>query len=115
MDLHKVRKNCILTFPYGFREQTRVRGMQGYVVDLDAPCEAEWCKDQEWKLAPAPEAKEAAKIVHPQALAMIRKELAKPPVAKDKPEVEQPVGAGVGDGGTDPLKVDRPRAAKKAG
>lgn len=116
MNLMKVRANrCILVFPYDFPEHARIRGTRGYVVDLDAPCEAEWCKGQEHKLEPAPEATEATKIVHPQALALIRKEVARR--AANPEQSKEPVAVGASVGGeesSESLEVARPVAKRKA-
>lgn len=117
-NFQKVKGNgCILLFPYTFPEHDRYRGNKGFVVDLDAPCEAEWCKDQEHKLEPAPEATEASPINHPQARMQIRKELARREEAAKQPK--EPVGAGVSSGassdGFESLEVARPGAKRKAG
>lgn len=114
-NFHKVRGNgCILVFPYTFPEHDRFRGSKGYVVDLDAPCEATWCKGQEHKLEPAPEAKAANPINHPLAVRAITAEKARLAAAAEKadsaPESEL-VGASTGE--SDPLEV-KPARARKA-
>lgn len=77
MNLQRVKRNGLLVFPYTFPEHERQRGGPGYVVDLDAPLEAEWCRDQEWKLEPAPEGSTPSKITSPQALRLLTLEQAR--------------------------------------
>jgi hypothetical protein len=114
-NFHKVRGNgCILLFPYTIPERDRFRGGQGYVVDLDAPCEAEWCKDQLHKLEPAPEATKANAIVSPLALRALAIEVKRQESAKREPE-RVAVGASVGgEQSTESLEVARPVAKRKA-
>lgn len=114
MDLHKVQGNgCQLYFPAEFPQDTRYRGREGYIVDLDAPMEREWCAGQMHKLVPAPQAKEADPITHPIALRLIKAEVVRLASLPSKAESEALVGAGVGEG--DPLEVKPARAARKAG
>lgn len=111
MNLQRVRKNCILMFPYGFPEAARYRGGAGYIVDLDAPREDVWCAGQLWKLEAAPDAKEASKLEHPQAVREIRAALAEgsKPKVQPEPETVPPSDS------SDSLEVARPAAKRKVG
>lgn len=110
MNLHKVRGNgCVLYFPKTLPQSELLRGGTGYVVDLDAPCEREWCADQLWKLESAPEAKEANRITNRAALAEIAKETAR--IAAGESTEAKSDGASQGD----PLEVKQPARARKAG
>lgn len=97
--LMQVRGNgCVLYFPQTFQHPELLRGGRGYVVDLDAPCEREWCKGQEYKLEPAPAGAKPTPIVHRVAKDLILAAIAKDPspAAIAKPE---------------PVKVDAPKPA----
>jgi hypothetical protein len=114
MDLYRVKGNgCQLYFPETFSQDFRYRGSQGFVVDLDAPLEREWCAGQMHKLEPAPDATEAAPVTHPVAIRLIKAEITRlaslPPKTDELGTVE--VGAGVG---ADPLEV-KPARTRKAG
>ena len=53
MNLFVVIAQRSLLWPEDFPEDTRFRGGEGYVVDMDAPYEREWCITQEAKMRPA--------------------------------------------------------------
>lgn len=53
MRLMKVRPDRHLYYPDSFPRDEQYRGGPGYVVDMDAPFEAEWCKGQEYKFVDA--------------------------------------------------------------
>jgi hypothetical protein len=114
MNLQRVRKNMILVFPYGFPEVDRFRGKAGYIVDLDAPCEATWCKDQEFKFEPALDADKASPIVHPIAVRAVMAERARLAAEASKPKTEEkePALVGASTGESESLEVKRP--ARKA-
>lgn len=129
MNLRRVHGKFILFYPYSFPENQRFRGSAGYVVDLDAPLEAEWCAGQEYKLEPAPDAKAATPIEHPIAARMIREHQAanpgqQAPVAPTPPDppaqTEAPAATSASTASTttnedDDLRVPRPqRPAKPA-
>lgn len=115
MDFWKVRGNgCVLYFPRTLPQSDLLRGGKGYVVNMNAPCEREWCAGQEWKLEPAPEATEADRITNRAALAEIAKAkaVAATPVAtqassEDAQHETVPP--------SDPLEVKQVARAKKAG
>lgn len=127
----RVRGNgCQLYFPETFRDG-RYRGREGYVVDLDAPCEREWCRDQMHKLEPAPDAKAADEIKHPVALKRIREERKRledeGPVQSDPAAPAAPSATPIGTPSvpasapaaspapsSDPLEVKRTQGGKKA-
>ena len=103
---HKVIGNgCVLNWPPSIEQQYPARGRIGYVVDLDAPLEREWCKGQEYKLAPAPDATAANPINNPVAARAIAAFLAK----QSAPSGTAPAAAGGDD-----LEV-KPRRTAKAG
>jgi len=93
--LMQVRERCILVWPNAFESDSPYRGGPGYVVDLEAPCEAEWCGWQEEKLEPAAKDAKADEIKHPRARMKIAAEVEKsaaPVVAPAKPPAEKPEG-----------------------
>ncbi len=88
----------------------RYRGGEGYVVDLDAPFEAEWCAGQLHKLTAAPAGAKPSEITLRAALGLIterdRKDAkdakagaksaaASKPIASDLPSVDIPKKAPV--------------------
>lgn len=102
-NLHRVRGNgCVLHFPLSFDHPELVRGGQGYVVDLDAPLEAEWCKGQEYKLEPAPADAKPNAIIHPVARKLLLAEATRAAAAPAKGAKAKP---------TDDLEVVRPARA----
>ena len=83
MNLKRVKVGRALHWPESFGPaEQRVRGLTGYVVDVDAPMEKDWLLGQEHKLEPAPDAKAAAAIEHARAvreLAAVMQPVAPPP------------------------------------
>lgn len=101
MKLMQVISGRAILWPESFTAQAqRFRGAQGYVVDLDAPCEAEWCAGQHHKLEPAPEGAVASAIESPIAKRAIEAAMkkagaappapAKPAIPADLPSVDLP-------------------------
>lgn len=66
-----IGNGCVLNWPLSIEQNHPPRGRKGYVVDLDAPLEREWCAGQEYKITPAPEATAANPITHPMAVRQI--------------------------------------------
>ena len=60
-----------LHWPEHMPGENRLRGTGGYVVDLDAPLESEWCGMQMHKLEEAPEGSVPDPITHVPALAAL--------------------------------------------
>ncbi len=74
MNLHRVKgNNTRLLWPPSLPSASVIRGDKGYVVDLDAPLETEWCAGQMHKLEPAPDAKAADTITMPGALNALKR------------------------------------------
>lgn len=73
-DLRIVRPSKTLFWPdkYGWSEKDRVRGTPGYIVDLDAPLERDWCEGQLYKLAAAPAGSVPSEIKSPKAARDLR-------------------------------------------
>jgi hypothetical protein len=73
MRLMRVKKGRSLHWPENFTSADDLyRGGEGYVVDLDAPHEAEWCAGMLHVLEPAPpDVKDATPIKQPRALRLI--------------------------------------------
>ena len=93
MKLMQVIKGRALLWPDNFTSQAQIhRGPEGYVVDLDAPCEAEWCKGQLHKLEPAPEGSKPSPIDSPIAKRAIEAALKKDAPAKAAPVKKQTGG-----------------------
>lgn len=69
MNLMRVKggHGCLLTWPIALEAGERVRGLPGYVVDMDMPLEKEWCAGQMHKLEPAPEGSVPTEIVNRSA------------------------------------------------
>lgn len=104
--LMQVRSNgCILYFPDTFPQQQRYRGGEGYVVDLDAPLEREWCAGQMHKLEPAAKGAKAASIEDPVALRLQKNEVARLAAEGSKPKASAP---------PEELEVTRPARAGAA-
>jgi len=109
MDLQRVKGNgCQLYYPITFPEQTRYRGAEGYVVDLDAPGEREFCKGQEWKLEPAPDGSTPDAIRHPTAMKLgaeiVRREAAEADAEKAE-AMQIGLEADVGTGTQEPTSA----------
>lgn len=83
--LMQVREHCILVWPNSFESDSPYRGGEGYVVDLDAPCESDWCGWQAEKLEPARKGAEADEIKHQRARMKIAAEIAKSALPVEKP------------------------------
>ena len=78
----RVRRSFYLHWP---KELGVARGPTGYIVDMNAPLEAEWCRGQMHKLERAPDATEATSIDDcPAARNARKKALGQMPV--DAPE-----------------------------
>ncbi len=114
-DLHQVRGNgCVLYFPDSFNHPELIRGGKGYVVDLDAPFEREWCARQEYKLEPAPAKAKPSPIVHPIARQKIAAWLAANPAEAAKLAAKPaPVVAPKADPLSDDDLDESKRAARK--
>jgi hypothetical protein len=70
MKLMQVKGRWTLNWPVGVADPMDPRrGPRGYVVDMDAPLERQWCAGQEYKLEPAPHGAKASPITHARALA----------------------------------------------
>jgi len=68
----QVRKGRSLHWPEGFYpEGESLRGLAGYVVDLDAPHEQEWCGGLLHVLEPAPIGAVASPLNLPRAKRMV--------------------------------------------
>lgn len=79
MQLMQVRANRALHWPEDMcGSHDRVRGLDGYVVDLDAPMEKRWCDGQLHKLEPAPEGATAAPITFTVAVRALKEAAATP-------------------------------------
>jgi len=52
MKLYEVIEERVLLWPSDFPDEDRVRGLAGYIVDMDAPYESMWCAGQEAKMRP---------------------------------------------------------------
>lgn len=109
MKLMRVKASRHLHWPESFTTKDGLhRGAPGYVVDLDAPFEREWCKGQEHKLEAAPVGAEVSEIAHPRALRELRELRQKAARSKSKPDGEKPA-----IGGSLPA-VDQPVTKSKA-
>lgn len=87
MKLMVVKRGFGLHWPEGYADpKGPVRGLEGYVVDFDAPCEATLCAGQTHKLGPAPEGAKPTEIVNRRARDEIKKALA----AQNQPEHANP-------------------------
>lgn len=108
MNLHTVKAGKFLHWPAQFElNNSRFRGAAGYVVDLDAPLEREWCAGQTHKLEPSAKGLKATTITHGPALKALQAHLSpnkKPPAPKPEPAK---IAA-------DLPPVDRPQAISKA-
>jgi len=101
----QVRSNgCILYFPDSFPQQQRYRGSEGFVVNLNAPLEREWCAGQLHKLEAAPKGAQAAPVDDPIAIRLIKAEQLRIDAAGSNSKAEAKSGR------TDDLEVSRPRA-----
>jgi hypothetical protein len=105
MNLMQVKGRWTLNWPVGIADPMDPRrGPRGYVVDMDAPLERQWCAGQEYKLEPAPKGAKPSPIEHARALAALRdwarknatasadpaKAKASKPIAADLPAVDLP-------------------------
>ena len=82
----QVRRKCTLLWTKPLTPRTGPpRGREGYVVDLDAPFEEEWCKGQEFKLEPAPDATETGSLDESPA-AMNKRKKAMRGIERAQPE-----------------------------
>ena len=97
MDLRQVKPSEHLLWPQSVAGQdTSYRGGAGYVVDLSAPLEREWCVGQMHKLAPAGDGVTAASaITNGNALRLVKSHASKSSnaPAKQSPEVAKVGGA----------------------
>lgn len=108
MNLQAVKVGRFLHWPAAFEvDMNRFRGAAGYVVDLDAPLEAEWCSGQTHKLEPAPAGSKPNKINHGPALRALQLHLS--PSAKAPAPKSAPARTGF-----DLPNVDIPKAPAKA-
>lgn len=89
MNLYRVKGNRTkLLWPPSLPSASQVRGEEGYVVDLDAPLEREWCAGQMHQLEPAPDAKAPTPITMPAALNAIARWTPPAPEAVPPPTVQ---------------------------
>jgi hypothetical protein len=72
MRLMKVRDDRHLYYPDSFPRDEQYRGGPGYVVDMDAPFEADWCKGQEYKLIEADPKSKASPIESNHGIRIIK-------------------------------------------
>ena len=97
MDLRQVKQHEHLLWPQSVAGQDAIyRGGSGYVVDMSAPLEREWCAEQMHKLAPAGDGVTAASaITNGNALRLIKDHAAKTSSApaKQSPQVAKVGGA----------------------
>lgn len=72
--LYRVKEGHNLTWPSGWPlgDKGRIRGRAGYVVDISAPFETDWCDGQQHKLEPAEPGDKATPHEHPRAVRMLR-------------------------------------------
>lgn len=90
MDLRVVKTDLALHWPDRLGKPT-LRGLAGYCVDLNAPCELDWCGGMLQVLEPAPKGATPTPITHPAALREIEALKNKPP---EKPAPAKPAVGG---------------------
>lgn len=92
MELKRVKKGEHLHWPTTVADgEKRYRGGEGYVVDMDAALEREWCAGQLYKLEDAPNSALPSEIALPNALGA--RKLAEAKHAKPGPTVAEKAGA----------------------
>ena len=91
--MKQVKKGAHLHWPDALvGRESRYRGGAGYVVDLSAPMEAEWCAGQLHKLEDAPKGATPDKITLGQAARKLQKLAASKAAPKPLPaEIMEPI------------------------
>ncbi len=111
MNLKRVKKGAHLHWPTTIADGTkRYRGGEGYVLDMDAALEREWCAGQLYKLEDAPAGSVPSEITLANALGA--RKLAESKKAKPGPTVEAKASA---LGIMDPVEPEKAPTRIKAG